>query len=189
MLTRTANFEYQDDITGRVEGIACVFDQPTDLGWFTETIDRHAFDECDMSDVVLNFNHDNSILLARTLNGSLTLSVDDRGLHQSASIIDTTDGEDVMKLVKNGLVNKMSFAFTIARDGERWETINGKEHRTITKIEKLFDVSLVTFPAYSQTSASARDDEMAKAHLETLKRRREQDKKMEAILNGIKGNS
>lgn len=185
MIQRTANIDFLDDITGKVEGIACVFNQPADLGWFIETIDRHAFDLCDMSDVVLNFNHNNDILLARTLNGSLVLSVDDRGLFQSASIVDTTDGEDVLKLVKNGLINKMSFAFTIAPDGERWETIDGKEHRTITKIDKLYDVSLVTFPAYSQTSAYARDDEKAKAHLEVL-RRIMQDEKMEEILNGIK---
>lgn len=189
MIQRTTDIQFRADVqddSNVVEGIACVFGKSTKIGWFTEEIDRHAFDECDMSDVVLNFNHNNDILLARTLNGSLQLSVDDKGLHQKATVIDTTDGEDIMKLIKNGLISKMSFAFTIAPDGERWETIDDMEHRTITKISKLYDVSLVTFPAYQQTSAYARDDEKANEHLEKLKIRRNQEKRMEELLNEIK---
>ena len=187
-IQRTANIELRES-EGKIEGLACVFNQPADLGWFTEEIDKHAFDGCDMSDVVLNFNHDNNLILAGTRNGSLTLRVEDSGLFQSADVVDTTTGEDVMKLVKKGLINKMSFAFAVSRDGEVWTEKDGKEHRVITKIEKLYDVSLVTFPAYSQTFAYARNDELAQAHLDELKARREQDKKMEEILNGIKRNS
>lgn len=187
-IQRIANIELRES-EGKVEGLACVFNQPADLGWFTEEIDRHAFDGCDMSDVVLNFNHDNNLILAGTRNGSLTLRVEDSGLFQSAEVVDTTTGEDVMKLVRKGLINKMSFAFAVSRDGEIWTEKDGKEHRVITKIEKLYDVSLVTFPAYPQTFAYARNDELAQAHLDELKQRKEQDKKMEAILNELKRNS
>ena len=186
-LVRTADVELRtvDDNSNTVEGVAVVFNREADLGWFTEEIDRHAFDGVDMSDVVLNFNHDNSLLLAGTRNGSLELQVRDDGLFQRANVIDTTQGRDVMKLVKSGLISKMSFAFTIARDGEIWETReDGVEHRLITKIDRLYDVSLVTFPAYQQTSAWARDvsDDLAEKHKALMERRAEQDRKMEEIL-------
>lgn len=188
-ITRMADIEFRSDTEGRVEGLACVFNQRTDLGWFTEEIDSHAFDGCDMSDVVLNFNHDNNLILAGTRNGSLDLRVEDSGLFQSAQIVDTTTGEDVLKLVKNGLINKMSFAFSVSPDGEEWRTEGNKEHRIIRKIDKLYDVSLVTFPAYSQTFAYARNDELAQAHQEKLKERREKQKEVEEILNEIGRNS
>lgn len=176
--------ESQDE--QRVDGYAVVFNAVTDLGWFTEEIDRDAFKEADMSDVYLLFNHDENNILAGTLNGSTELRIDDTGLFQSSNIIDTSLGKDIFKLVKNGLVKKMSFAFTIAKDGgEVWVSGEEKDHRIIKKIDKLFDVSLVTYPAYSQTSAYARSqtDELAEEH----RRRREQDKKLERILtNGTR---
>lgn len=168
-----------------VDGYAVVFNAETDLGWFTEEIDRDAFNETDMSNVYLLFNHDENNVLAGTSNGSLKMEIDDTGLFQRSDIIDTTTGEDILKLVKKGLINKMSFAFTIAKDGEEWSERNGKEHRIIRKIEKLFDVSLVTYPAYEQTSAYARSmtDELAEEH----RRRVEQNKKLERILSNGKG--
>ena len=163
-----------------VDGIACVFDKETDMGWFFEKIDRHAFDDCDMDDVVLNKNHNDDILLARTTNKSLKLEVKDDGLHQKASIIDTTQGIDTYKEVKQGLITKMSFSFVIDRDGGAvWTTdADGKEHRTIMKIKRLFDVSLVSFPAYPQTEVFARNegliDELAEEHRKEISM---QDKK------------
>lgn len=171
----------KDEDGREVEGYAVVFNAPTDLGWFTEEIDRHAFDECDMSNVYLLFNHDQNQVLAGTSNGSLNMRIDEHGLLQVSKIVDTNTGEDVLKLVKNGLINKMSFAFSIARDGgEIWENHEDKDHRTIKKIDKLYDVSLVTYPAYNQTSAYARSqsDELA----EEYKRRKEQDLKLKEIL-------
>lgn len=167
-----------------VEGIACVFNQSTDLGWYTEEIDRNAFDECKMDDVVLNFNHDNNMILARTTNGSLELSIDDEGLHQKATIVDTSTGRDVLTLVKEGLISKMSFAFTI--DENEWIEKKGeKDHRIITKIARLYDVSLVTFPAYNQTSAFARDeDSLVKEHRAYLEKLEMQNKKMGELING-----
>lgn len=189
-ITRSADIELRSDNpeSRKVEGLAVVFNRDANLGWFTEEIDPRAFDNADMSDVVLNFNHDDSLLLAGTRNGSLTLDVREDGLFQSADIIDTTQGEDVLKLVRSGLISKMSFSFTIADDGEVWEKRDGKEHRTITGINKLYDVSLVTFPAYPQTSAWARSntDELAERHKALMERRAEQDRKLEEILNDQK---
>lgn len=171
-----------------VEGYAVVFNAKTDLGWFTEEIDRDAFRNTDMKNVYLLFNHDENNVLAGTSNGSLKMVIDDKGLFQTSKIVDTTMGEDILKLVKNGLINKMSFAFTIDEDGgEEWISGVEKDHRIIKKIDKLFDVSLVTYPAYNQTSAYARSmqsDELAELH----KRRKEQDKKMERILSNGKSN-
>lgn len=185
-IERTADIELRrlGEGSNTVEGIAVVFEREADMGWFTEVIDRHAFDNADMSDVVLNFNHDNNLLLAGTRNGSLELQVRDDGLFQRGDIIDTTTGRDVMKLVDSGLISKMSFAFTIARDGETWETReDGREYRRITAIDRLYDVSLVTFPAYSQTSAWMRSgDDLADRHKALMERRAEQDRKMEEIL-------
>ena len=188
-ITRSADIELRSDAESRtVQGIAAVFNRETDIGWFTEEIDPRAFDNADMSDVVLNFNHDDSLLLAGTRNGSLSLEVREDGLFQSADIIDTNQGEDVLKLVRSGLISSMSFAFSIADGGEVWEKRDGKEHRTITEISKLYDVSLVTFPAYPQTSAWARSntDELAERHKALMERRAEQDRKLEEILNDQK---
>lgn len=183
-ITRYADIELRslDDRQNHVEGYAAVFNQTTDLGWFTEEIDRSAFDFADLGDVVLNFNHDDSYLLAGTRNGSLRLSVRDMGLYQDSDIIDTTQGQDIMKLVRSGLISKMSFSFTIdvENGGEEWENRDGKEHRIIRKIGRLFDVSLVTFPAYSGTSVFSRSnsDDLAEAHRQLMIRRREQDSRM-----------
>lgn len=167
----------------KVEGIACVFNREADLYWFDEEISPRAFDNADMSDVVLNFNHDNNLLLAGTRNGSLSLEVREDGLFQSATIVDTTQGRDVLKLVESGLISKMSFCFEIAPDGEEWTTRNGREHRLITAIERVYDVSLVTFPAYSDTSAwlSRSNDDLAEKHKALMERRAEQDRKMEEL--------
>lgn len=186
-ITRLFDVEMRglDDESNTVEGMAVVFEQETDMGWFIEKIDRHAFDNTDMSDVVLNLNHNNDVLLAGTRNGSLQLRVDDNGVFQRSNIIDTTQGRDVMKLIRSGLLSKQSFAFTIADGGEKWETREGKEYRTITNIDHLYDVSIVTFPAYSQTTLWSRGaDELADRHKALMAKRKEQDERMEKLLNG-----
>ena len=173
-------FRASQDNEREVEGYAVVFNQPADMGWFTEEIDRHAFDNADMSNVYLLGNHDENIVLAGTSNGSLKWEINENGVYQRSNIIDTSLGEDWLKLVKNGLINKQSFAFTIAKDGEEWTERNGKEHRIIRRIERLFDFSLVTYPAYDSTSVRSATDELA----EEYKRRKEQSERLERILNG-----
>jgi HK97 family phage prohead protease len=121
--------------------IDCFFD-----GWY-EQIDRNAFANADMSDVALKYNHnDNIFILARTRNGSLTLTVDDHGIFMHAELIDTTTNRDVYEMVKSGLLTEGSFAFTVTDD--RQEIKDGQVHRTITGIGKLFDVAICPNGAY-----------------------------------------
>lgn len=137
-----------------LEGYAVVFDKTTDLGWCKENIDRNAFEDCDMSDCVLKYNHNDScLILARTRNKSLELSVDDVGLKIRAKLIDTTNNRDIYKMVKEGLLDKMSFAFKVAEQKWDYET----DTRTILKFSRIFDVSIVDFPAYDDTEIFARD--------------------------------
>lgn len=188
-LLRYADIELRsvgNDLEG-IQGYAAVFNQTTDLGWFTEEIAPEAFNNADLSDVILNYNHNDDIILAGTRNNSLLLQVRDSGLFFDASkIVDTMQGKDVKILVQEGLISKASFAFSIEDGGEEWSERNGKEHRIIRSISKLYDVSLVTFPAYSQTSvwSRANSDELAEKHKALMQRRLEQDKKMEELLNG-----
>lgn len=188
-IVRYADVELRsaEDADGTVQGLAIVFNREADLGWFYEQIDERALDGANMDDVVLNFNHNNDVILARTTNGSLVLDRRSDGVYMTSKIVNTSQGQDIKTLVREGLINKMSFAFTIdGRDGEKWETdAQGKEHRTITKIDRLYDVSLVTFPAYPQTSAWARsnNDELAENHKALMERRAEQDKRMKELLH------
>lgn len=135
-----------------VEGYAVVFDSPATHG-FTEIIDKNAFNGCDMKDVCLKYNHDDShLILARTRNKSLSLSIDDKGLFIHAELIDTSSNKDIYKMIQSGLLDKMSFAFTV--EEEKWDLAT--DTRTILKIDKLFDVSVVDTPFYDTTSIYAR---------------------------------
>lgn len=148
------NLEVRDSDNNEmvVEGYAVVFDSPATHG-FTEIIDRNAFNGCDMKDVPLRYNHtDNFLILARTRNNSLQLIVDDKGLKIRATLLDTTQGKDIYKCIKNGLLDKMSFAFTV--EEEKWDVAT--DTRTILKIDRLYDVSVVDTPFYDTTSIYAR---------------------------------
>lgn len=135
-----------------VEGYAVKFDSPATHG-YTEVIDKHAFDLCDLSDVCLKYNHsDTNYILARTRNHSLQLNVDDIGLKIRASLIDTTTNQDIYKMVKSGLLDKMSFAFTISDEEWDYDT----DTRTIKGIDKLYDVAIVDVPFYDSTEVYAR---------------------------------
>lgn len=142
----------QDTAKMIIEGYPIVFDKETyiDLcfdGWY-EKVDRNAFANADMSDVCLKYNHnDNIFILARTRNGSLKLTIDDHGVFIHAELIDTTTNRDVYEMVRSGLLNEGSFAFTV----ENWTETkdeNGDVHRTITSIGKLFDVAICPNGAY-----------------------------------------
>lgn len=140
-----------------VEGYAIVFDEQTDLGYI-EIIEKGALDKCDMSDVCMKYNHeDNTLIMARTRNKSLQLDVDDHGLKVYAELIDTQSNRDIYKSIQAGLLDKMSFAFVVG--DATWDTVEGKDIRTISEIEKLFDVSVVDVPAYDQTEIYARSKE------------------------------
>lgn len=134
-----------------VEGYPIIFDKEAFIeGWdggFYEKVDRKAFDGADMSDVALKYNHnDNVFIMARTRNGSLTLTPDEKGVFMHAELIDTDTNKDVYKMVRSGLLTEGSFAFTVSDDKE--ELQGGEIHRTIMKIGTLFDVSICPNGAY-----------------------------------------
>ena len=163
--------ERRDDGTDGliVEGYAAVFNSTADIGgWFDETIAPTAFDGADMRDVPMKYNHSDVVpILARTRNKSLTLTVDNIGLRIRAELLDTTDGVDMYKRIKAGLIDKMSFAFTVKQD--EWKYIEGgKDRRTIIQFDRIFDVSVVDVPAYDETSIFARSKEIADAAEKTL---------------------
>lgn len=139
-----------------VEGYAVVFDEVTDLGWIKEVIDRNAFDGADMSDIVMKYNHENSVLpMARTRGGSLTFEIDDHGMRIRAKLPDTSVNRDIYTLIRDGVLSKMSFAFTIKNEEYDYET----DTRKILAFDKIFDVSVVDVPAYESTEIYARTKE------------------------------
>lgn len=139
-----------------VEGYAAVFDTVTDLGWMHEVIDRHAFDNADMSDIVMKYNHEDSVLpMARTRGGSLQFNVDDHGLKIRAKLPDTSVNRDIYTLIREGVLSKMSFAFTVRSEEYDYDT----DTRKILEFDKIFDVSVVDVPAYETTEIYARNKE------------------------------
>lgn len=152
-LTEVRALENEDMI---IEGYAVVFDSPATHYGYTEVVDRNAFNGCDMKDVCMKYNHeDNFLILARTRNQSLQLSIDDRGLKIRANLIDTTQNKDIYKMVKSGLLDKMSFAFTVDKEEYDYDT----DTRKILHIDKLYDVSVVDVPFYESTEIYARSKE------------------------------
>ena len=147
-----------------VEGYATTFNQPYLLYdgryykvW--EQIAPTAFDECDMSDVIMQYDHAGRVF-ARNKNGTLTLAVDAVGLKMTASLGGTDIGRQLYQEIKGGYTDKMSFGFVVAED-QRVSTVDRENDvetitRTITKIKKLYDVSAVSIPANDMTSISAR---------------------------------
>lgn len=153
-LAEVKTTENSDENEMIIEGYAVVFNQITDLGWCKEIIDRNAFNGTDMKDCVLKYNHEDSVfILARTRNKSLELTIDDHGLKVRAKLIDTTNNRDIYKMIKEGLLDKMSFGFIVAERSWDYET----DTRTILRISKLYDVSVVDFPAYEQTEIYTRN--------------------------------
>ena len=146
-------FRAEDTEDGKMEikGYAAVFNSPETYE-YTEVIDEKAFDETDMSDVVLRYNHNDSFMvLARTRNKSLNLSVDEKGLMIDATLQnDITEHKNIYNAIKSGLIDKQSFAFTVEEDEYDYDT----DTRTIKKIGKLFDVSVVDQPFYNSTDVS-----------------------------------
>lgn len=154
----------QDDGEMIVEGYATTFNQPYEL-WrdgdyiVMEQIDPHAFDECDMSDVIMQYNHEGRVF-ARTSNKTLEVGPDSVGLHTLSRLSGTELGRQVYEEIDGGYTTKMSFGFRVREDKrevtEDRETGKVTVLRTITKIEKLYDVSAVSIPANDATSISAR---------------------------------
>lgn len=172
----------EDESKMIVEGYPIVFDKEAYIqGWdggFYEKVDRNAFDNADMSDVALKYNHnDNVMIMARTKNGSLTLTPDDHGVFMHAELIDTDTNKDVYKMVRSGLLSEGSFAFTVSDDTE--EIKDGEIHRTIKGVGTLFDVSICPNGAYGDlTEIYARSYEA----LESVKHNKAEALRRVAIL-------
>lgn len=139
-----------------VEGYAAVFDSVTNLGYMNEVIERGAFDGADMSDIVMKYNHEDNVLpMARTRGGSLQFNVDDHGLKIRAKLPDTSVNRDIYTLIQEGVLSKMSFAFTVKSEEYDYDT----DTRKILAFDKIFDVSVVDVPAYESTEIYARSQE------------------------------
>ena len=154
--------EYRDEENSErqdyVHGVPVVFNTPTCLYEyegikFYEQIDRHAFDNCDMSDVIFNYNHGGRVA-ARIRNNTLKLSINDVCMEMDAFLGGTEYGRNLLEDIRGGYIDKMSFAFVVDEDGDDYDPAT--HTRTITKIKKLYDVSAVDIPAYDTTSISAR---------------------------------
>ena len=154
-----------EDESRIVEGYATTFNQPYEL-WrdgpdyiFLEQVDRGAFDKTDMSDVIMQYDHEGRVF-ARTSNGTLELRTDDHGLHIRADLSGTEIGRQLYEEIQGGYTDKMSFGFTVEEDDtlitEDRETGNRTILRTIKSIGKLYDVSAVSLPANNATEISAR---------------------------------
>lgn len=168
------------DIKMTIAGYAIVFDRPATHNYrsssFTETIRRGALDATDMKDVPLRYNHnDNVMIMARTRNKSLRLLVDDVGLMIEADLLDTQSNRDLYKGIQEGLIDKMSFAFRVANKGDEWSFGENETTRTVTDIEKLFDVAVVDTPFYDSTTVYARSFDLLDSE-----RRRLESRELEA---------
>lgn len=152
-----------------IEGYALKFDRWSDtLGWFypfREKLEPGCLDEADTSNVVALFNHDQSQILGRT-GANLDLEIDNIGLKFRIKPTNTTLSNDLLENIRSGVINQCSFAFTIPDedDAEEWRENEetGVYERFIKKIDRLYDVSVVTTPAYPDTEAvvGARGKEM-----------------------------
>ena len=140
----------------RFNGYAAMFNSwSEDLGGFREQIAPGAFTRALLTDDVRALvNHNPDRVLGRNKSGTLTLSEDERGLHFEVVAPDAQWSRDLRESVKRGDINQCSFGFTTLRDD--WRTVNGKDERTLLEC-RLHDVSIVTYPAYEATQASARD--------------------------------
>ena len=142
-----------------VAGYASTFNEPYVLYEdedliYREQVDRRAFDETDMSDVIMQYNHEGRVF-ARITNNTLRVNPDERGLFIEADLGGTELGRQLFDEIRGGYTDKMSFGFIVSQDEEnRTRAEDGRVDilRTITGISKLFDVSAVSIPANNGTS-------------------------------------
>lgn len=187
---RTDNNETHGDF---VEGTPIVFNSVYNNGYFDEIIAPGALDKTDLRDVKFLVNHNTDMIpLARSRrnneNSTMQMEVKEDGMHIRVDL-DTKNNSEAKNLysaIKRGDISGMSFMFTV--DGESWEGLE-TDHpkRTITSIEKVFEVSAVSFPAYEDTDIHARCAEVLEEQRAALdKARVEEQKKAEEERNALK---
>lgn len=154
-----------------IEGLAIVFDTPTTItdssGSYTEVIKRGALDGCDMADSRLLYNHDLSrVPLARTPK-TMEFTVTEHGLQFRATLPDTSEARSVYESIKRGDISGCSFGFTVSKGNDSYDPATNT--RTISKIDKLYEISVTPYPAYPSTSVEARSEQLAsKEHYRAL---------------------
>jgi len=149
----------EEDNIGIIEGRPVVFNSRADLGWYDEIILPEALVDCDLKDVRLCLNHDTSYVYARSRNNnensSMQIFVDEKGLGFRAKLdLESPKAKDYYIAIVRGDMDKMSFMFRVDRD--EWEDIDS-DHPTryIKGISRIYEISMVTFPAYDSTSIQA----------------------------------
>lgn len=176
---RDMMLDIDDEAEKRVTGYATTFNEPYTLYEdvdmvFREQVDPGAFNGADMSDVIMQYDHRGRVF-ARIRNNTLALRTDSKGLFVTANLGGTEIGRQLYEEIRGGYTDKMSFAFTVSADNvERYEENNKRVYlRTITQIDRVFDVSAVSIPANDGTSISARsfvDGILAKEQEEALQK-------------------
>jgi HK97 family phage prohead protease len=156
-----------------------------------EQVDRDAFRETDMSDVIMQYDHEGPVF-ARVSNGTLQLEEDDHGLKVTAYLGGTERGRQLYEEIAGGYTNKMSFGFTVTGEKkDRSRDADGKVTilRTITKIGKLYDVSAVSLPANDATEISSRtiSDGLIAEAMEEVRAEEERQRKIGEIRKLLKG--
>ncbi len=145
-----------------------------------EVIDAAALDGADLSDVIMQYNHEGRVF-ARTSNGTLEVAVDPHGLHITANLDGTDLGRDVYEEIRGGYTDKMSIGMKVSNDEWQTELIDGKtvETRTIKGISKIYDVSAVSIPANDATEISIRS--LADGVIDRLAAERLKEMRLEAV--------
>lgn len=156
------------DGKNKLTGYALKWGVRYDMGWFTEEISRDALKDSDMSDVRALLNHDPNMVLGRTKSGTLKLEQDNTGLRYEIDLPDTQAARDLSVSIQRGDISQSSWGFMLRVDdsdkGDEWKRENGKDHRVIKRVGRVFDVSPVTFPANPDTSVAKRSlDHFSKA--------------------------
>ena len=153
------------DTAQTVAGYAAVYNSITDIGgYFREQIAPGAFDSALNADVRALFNHDTAHVLGRTTASTLRLASDERGLAVEIDMPDTSTARDLVTSMKRGDINGMSFGFVVTK--QSWDESGDTPLRTIEAVD-LFEVSIVTFPAYADTDVAVRSLEAYRAERRT----------------------
>lgn len=159
LLAADLRVERREGDAPKIRGYAAVFGQLSeDLGGFREQLVAGAFaDAVSRDDVRALINHDPNLVLGRNRAGTLVMREDGNGLAVEITPADTQYARDLLVLMERGDVTQMSFAFTVSKEDQAWERQGqGPWIRTIKRVNRLYDVSVVTYPAYPQTQAAVR---------------------------------
>lgn len=175
--TIPAEFRVEGDEAPKIVGYAAKFDSDSEEMWgFVERIAKGAFTEAlKSSDVRALFNHDPNIILGRNRAGTLSLVEDDIGLRYEITPPDTQTAKDIIESIRRGDINQSSFAFSMRGSGiQEWEEKpDGTTIRTIKRVAELFDVSPVTYPAYTDTESGLRTAEQVFKDYQAEKREKD----------------